>query len=151
MRGSTKYPEVERMLRRYRDGVYLIPELSKKLESAKEEIKQLDGLRATMVTDMPTAHRDADRMYELYVNQIEVLSNDIKELDKEITELRRIKSFVTIKLAQMGAMETAVIDWKYKDRMPEKMILYKLRKEFGVAYSHWSLFYLLETIHIKLK
>jgi len=148
---KTKYPEVERMLRKYRDSFYNIEDLHKERKAKEEARSEVSTLQANRITDMPHGTDVCNPVESLYIHEIERYDEEIAEIAEQIKELERLQKFVDIKLKQMGAVEQAIIRWKYRERLPEKMILYKLKKEMGYPIGSWQLYNVINQIYCLLK
>lgn len=154
MRGSTKFPEVERMLRKYRDSFYDIDDLRKEIKAKEEALKEVEALKATRLTGMPHGTNISDPT-ALYNSEIDRYKNEIDNLILQKRELEKFQAFINEKLSQVskviGSHAKAIIVWKYVERLPEKMILYKLKHEHKYQIGKAQLYNVIDTIYTILK
>ena len=130
-----KYYDVEKMLRKYRDCEYILQELRQERKATQESIKEITYLKSTLMSDMPKVAGKSDPVFESYVKGIEKYEEKILKINKQIDEIEDFREEVIKKLSKLEAKEQAIIKWKYIERLSEKMILYKLKKEFNYPVS----------------
>ena len=148
-----KHADIERMLRMFRDGEYKIHQLRKEHKYAIEARNEVTGLK-TLHFGSNIRVQGGDRkdpVYETYENEIQAYDQKAQSAMQTIRCIENLVDQINAALLDLPKEEEAVIRWKYQERLPEKYILHKLKKEINFPVCRAQLYKMMDDACESLK
>jgi len=145
----SKYSDVERLMRLYRDSGYKLDQLRRERKCSEEAAQEITGLKAQRFGMEVKIQGGSmkDPVYITYENEVQRYGNETMRLTARIKEIEKQRAFVDGILHQLEAKEEALMRWKYVEGLPEKYLLARLKKEYNHYISRAQLYNVIESIY----
>lgn len=149
--GIRQYPDIEKRLREYRSADKKINKLRAKIREQDEKRKAINELKATRLSGMPSANQSHDPVLDFYIIELENIDEEILRLNMQIKEIERERRYIDIKMEELEDTARLIIEWKYFEECPTKLILWRLKKELGYQVGQTTFYEMLSNIYPLLK
>jgi len=148
----SKYSDVERLMRLYRDSGYKLEQLKRERKYSEEAKKEINGLQAQRYDmEIKIQNKGAkDPVYITYEYEVQRYDSEAMRLTARIREIEEHRKYIDSILHQLEDKEEALMRWKFVEGLPEKFLLARLKKDFNYPISRAQLYKMIDGIYEKI-
>ena len=148
----SKYSDVERLMRLYRDSGYKLDQLKRERKYSEEAKQEINGLQAQRYGVEIKVHGGMlkDPVYITYEQEVQRYDNATLRLTARIREIERHRAYIDSLLHALEAKEEALMRWKYVDGLSERYLLSRLKKEYNYPICRAQLYKMIDDIYDKI-